>query len=234
MKLGLLALTFSPIAYAYTYGLGTSWSIGTGSSSTIEKVTTTLNAGIPPSGQLGELILWPALSNGTGDLLMTSVESWSNQSWCGGVTGQWCIRTQVFHDQKSTFGAFAPLSASEPVTITFERNPDASGWTQSAIVNNNVVSMISSSSGPMTLFGMSTECDDYCAMTVSPQTYTNTTIILDVANPTWGATEVIGSRIYGDGTIDTNAQQPTIVDGITSSEDGKVWTITNITIPQLG
>ncbi|KAI5117348.1 hypothetical protein M0805_002458 [Coniferiporia weirii] len=233
MKLALLGLPFLPAVYSYTYGLGTSWSIGTGSTSTIAKVTTTFNPGTPPSGQIGELILYPGLSNGTGDLLLTFVESTSDQSSCDATLDQWCILTSVFSDQRSTDGVYATLNANEPVTITYERNENATGWTQTATVNDEVVSQIYSTSGPMTLFGVCTECDDYCAMTVSPQTYTNTTIVLDVADPSWGETSTVGSKVYGDGTIDTTAQKPTVITGLSSSEDGKVWTIEKIMIPQL-
>ncbi|KAH8112263.1 hypothetical protein DFH11DRAFT_516502 [Phellopilus nigrolimitatus] len=227
----LLLACLSPIAHAYdTYGLGTSWSIGTGSNSSISKVTTTLNAGTPPTSQPGELVLWPGLSNGTGDLLMASVESWDNQTWCDGTASQWCIRTFVFSDQRSIDGTYAALNSGEPVTFIFERNADASGWSETAVVGGNVVAQVISASGPMTLFGVTTECNDDCAMTVSPQTYTNTTIVLDSADPAWGETAVVGSAIYGGGTFGTILQ--TVVNGLTSSQDGKVWSVAEIMIPR--
>ena len=62
--LSLAALAPSACAY-YTYGLGKSVSVGTaGSGPSIKKVSTTFNPGTPPTGQSGELILYPALSNG--------------------------------------------------------------------------------------------------------------------------------------------------------------------------
>ncbi|KAL5480797.1 hypothetical protein ACEPAI_9737 [Sanghuangporus weigelae] len=68
MKLRLTSLTllslYSSIANAYTYGLGKSWLIGQGSNSSIQKVSTTFNPGIPPPGQISSLKLYPGLSNG--------------------------------------------------------------------------------------------------------------------------------------------------------------------------
>ncbi|KAL5522485.1 hypothetical protein ACEPAG_8501 [Sanghuangporus baumii] len=237
MKLPLTSLTFlslySSIANAYTYGLGKSWLIGQGSNSSIQKVSTTFNPGIPPPGQISSLKLYPGLSNGTGDLFLTSIESWPDQSWCGGTIIQWCIRTQVFSQQETTFGQFAPLNANQSLSIVFERSADGSNWTQSVTVNDQVVSQLSFPSGPMTLFGMTTECDGGCAMTVSPQIYSNTTIELLAPDISWNSSEVVGSQIYGgEGVDNIIGQQPTIVTGL-SSQDGQVWTVEEIVIPAL-
>ncbi|OCB86579.1 hypothetical protein A7U60_g6256 [Sanghuangporus baumii] len=253
MKLPLTSLTvlslYSSIANAYTYGLGKSWLIGQGSNSSIQKVTTTFNPGIPPPGQISSLKLYPGLSNGTGDLFLTSIESWPDQSWCRGTIAQWCIRTQVFSHQEAIFGQFAPLNANQSLSIVFERNPNSLNWTQSVTVNDQVVSEASSISRitsidltgpsmsfcscPMTLFGMTTECDGGCAMTVSPQIYSNTTIELSAPDLNWNSTEVVGSQIYGgEGVYNIIGQQPTVVTGL-SSQDGQVWTVEEIVIPAL-
>lgn len=82
----------------------------------------------------------------------------------------------------------------------------------------------------MTVFGFTTECDDYCTMTVSPQTYTNTVIELETAISSFGATAVKGDKVYGDDTT-TSGQQPPSMQGMSSSQDGKIWTISEIVIP---
>ncbi|KAL5499250.1 hypothetical protein ACEPAH_1768 [Sanghuangporus vaninii] len=232
-SLTLLLLYYSSITNAYTYGLGKSWLIGQGSNSSIQKVTTTFNPGIPPPGQISSLKLYPGLSNGTGDLLLTSIESWPDQSWCGGTIVQWCIRTQVFSHQEATFGQFAPLDANQPLSIVFERSTNGLNWTQSVTVIDQVVSELSFPSGPMTIFGITTECDGGCAMTVSPQIYSNTTIELSAPDLNWNSTEVVGSQIYGgEGVDNIIGQQPTVVTGL-SSQDGQVWTVEEIVIPAL-
>lgn len=50
---------------------------------------TTLSAGAAPTTQTGELFLWPGMSNGTGDLIQTTLESWPDNTWCGATPGQW-------------------------------------------------------------------------------------------------------------------------------------------------
>lgn len=52
------------------------------SKSTIINAVTTLTPGAAPSTQSGELFLWPGMSNGTGDLIQTTLESWPDNSWC--------------------------------------------------------------------------------------------------------------------------------------------------------
>lgn len=55
----------------------------------ILKAVTTLIPGSAPATQGGELFLWPGMSNGTGDLVQTTLESWPDNSWCGAVSGEW-------------------------------------------------------------------------------------------------------------------------------------------------
>lgn len=42
--------------------------------STITHAITTLIPGFPPTNQTGTLFLWPGMSNGTGDLVQTTLE----------------------------------------------------------------------------------------------------------------------------------------------------------------
>ena len=83
----------------------------------------------------------------------------------------------------------------------------------------------------MTLFGIVTQCDDYCAGTIAPQSYINTTITLSSASPTWGGSVNVGtgSGVYGDGTTtagDGSAQA--VWDRIESDDGGKSWKIGKI------
>lgn len=48
------------------------------SKSTITRAVTTLVPGAAPSTQNGKLFLWPGMSNGTGDLVQTTLESWDS------------------------------------------------------------------------------------------------------------------------------------------------------------
>ncbi|TDL19446.1 hypothetical protein BD410DRAFT_842002 [Rickenella mellea] len=216
-------LCLSSLVKAYTYGWGTSWSIGLTPSSSIIEARTTFIPGVPPdpATQYGEIYLWPGLTNGTGDLLQTTIEQWPDQSWCGGTAGQWCLRTSVFGKSGQFDGAFAPLSANQPVTITFQRSANKTSWTQTAAVDGKVISQLTSPSGPMTGWGVATECVDDCSPAVSTQTYLDTKIVLEKADPTFGETTKVG--IAGAGTV---------VSGLRSLEGGKVWHIAKITVPK--
>lgn len=82
----------------------------------------------------------------------------------------------------------------------------------------------------MTIFGVTTECDDYGSSTASAQTYSNTVIELETADPSWGATAATGSGVWGDSTCGGTIG-PTVVSGFSSSQGGKVWTVESIVIP---
>lgn len=60
---------------------GGSVSLGPSKSTIIEAVTTIIPGPAPPT-QNGVLFLWPGMSNGTGDLIQTTLESWADNSWC--------------------------------------------------------------------------------------------------------------------------------------------------------
>lgn len=67
---------------------GGSLSLGPTKSNIVHAVTT-LVPGTAPSPQNGMLFLWPGMSNGTGDLIQTTLESWPDNSWCGAANGEW-------------------------------------------------------------------------------------------------------------------------------------------------
>jgi len=67
---------------------GGALSLGPTTSHIIHAVTT-LVPGAAPTTQNGELFLWPGMSNGTGDLVQTTLESWPSTAWCGATAGQW-------------------------------------------------------------------------------------------------------------------------------------------------
>lgn len=98
------------------------------SKSTIIKAVTTLIPGTAPSTQNGELFLWPGMSNGTGDLIQTTLESWPDNSWCGATTGQWCVRASVFGSFGQYDGTASPVSGTDKVKIVYELS--GTTWTQ--------------------------------------------------------------------------------------------------------
>lgn len=66
---------------------GGSVSLGPSKSTIIEAVTT-LTPGDAPPTQSGVLFLWPGMSNGTGDLIQTTLESWPDNAWCVSISSR--------------------------------------------------------------------------------------------------------------------------------------------------
>ncbi|KAF7518737.1 hypothetical protein G7054_g13358 [Neopestalotiopsis clavispora] len=190
--------------------------------SRITKAVTTITPGEAPSSQTGELFLWPGMSNGTGDLVQTTLESWPDNSWCGASTGEWCIRCSLFGSFGQLDGDSAPVSGDMSVEIVYELQSDGTTWLQTAtdVATGTQLSTFSYDSGPyMTGYGTGTECDGGCTGTVAAQTYKNTVITLYEADSS-----------FGD-TIATS--QGATYSGLTSSDGGKVWTIAEIDIPSM-
>ena len=100
------------------------------SKSTIISAVTTLIPGAAPSVQTGELFLWPGMSNGTGDLIQTTLESWPDNTWCGAQTGQWCVRASVFGSFGQLDGTAGVASGTDQVKIQYTLESDQETWTQ--------------------------------------------------------------------------------------------------------
>lgn len=100
------------------------------SKSTIINAVTTIIPGAAPSTQNGELFLWPGMSNGTGDLVQTTLESWPDNSWCGATTGQWCVRASVFGSFGQLDGEGSPVSGTDHVRIEYDLESDGETWKQ--------------------------------------------------------------------------------------------------------
>ncbi|KAJ5947761.1 hypothetical protein N7466_000776 [Penicillium verhagenii] len=202
-------------------GWGGSVSLGP-SKSTIVNAVTTIIPGAAPSTQNGELFLWPGMSNGTGDLIQTTLESWPSNEWCGATTGQWCVRASVFGSFGQLDGTGSPVSGTDHVRIEYNLESDGETWIQTVTndVTGALLSTYSIAAGPyMTGYGTGTECDDDCTGTIAAQKYLNTTITLKAADTTFG------------NTIATAAGAS--YTGLASSQGGKVWTIETMNIPAM-
>ncbi|KAI1842530.1 hypothetical protein JX265_012658 [Neoarthrinium moseri] len=189
--------------------------------SRITKAVTTIIPGDAPPSQSGDLFLWPGMSNGTGDLVQTTLESWPDNSWCGASSGEWCIRCSLFGSFGQLDGDASPVSGDMAVEILYELQSDGTTWKQTAtdVSTGKQLSSFSHASGPyMTGYGTGTECNDGCTGTVAAQTYTDTVITLHEADSS-----------FGD-TIATS--QGATYSGL-SSADNKIWTIKTINIPAM-
>lgn len=99
--------------------------------STIINAVTTIIPGTPPASQNGELFLWPGMSNGTGDLVQTTIEQWSSgNEWCGGSTDQWCIRASLFGSFGQKDSDSAAINGDQKVRIEYNLMADGTTWEQ--------------------------------------------------------------------------------------------------------
>ncbi|KAK6539642.1 hypothetical protein TWF694_009848 [Orbilia ellipsospora] len=200
---------------------GGSVSLGPTKSTIINAVTTIIPGPAPPT-QNGELFLWPGMSNGTGDLVQTTLESWPSNSWCGAAAGQWCVRASVFGSFGQLDGSPGIVSGGDQVRIEYNLQSDQNTWLQTVTnaITGQQLSTYSHASGPyMRGYGTGTECDDSCTGTIAAQSYLNTVITLASADTTFGNTIAsAGGATYS---------------GLTSSQGGKVWSIASINIPAM-
>lgn len=84
----ILAATANAASLLRRDSWGGALSLGPSTSTIIDAVTY-LTPGAAPTTQAGELFLWPGMSNGTGDLVQTTLESWPDNTWCGATPGEW-------------------------------------------------------------------------------------------------------------------------------------------------
>ncbi|GME32628.1 hypothetical protein BKCO1_1700040 [Neofusicoccum parvum] len=173
--------------------------------STIVNAVTTFIPGAPPATQNGLLFLWPGMSNGTGDLVQTTVEQWNNGNSFGQLDG-----------------TASSISGDTKVRIEYNLMSDGTTWEQKVTdaSTGKSLSYFKHDSGPyMRGYGTGTECDNSCTGTVSEQQYLGTTITLASADTSFGNT--IGSS------------QGATYTGLKSSQGGKVWSIDKIHVPAM-
>lgn len=160
------------------------------------------------------------MSNGTGDLVQTTLESWPDNSCGGAPSGQWCVRASVFGPFGQLDGPASAVSGTTKVKIVYELQSDGQTWEQT-VTNADTgatVSTYSHASGPcMTGYGTGTECDSSCSGTVAAQKYLHTVITLAGADTTFTIATAAGGTYKG----------------LTSSNGGQVWTIAEIDIPAM-
>ncbi|KAE8356870.1 hypothetical protein BDV28DRAFT_41843 [Aspergillus coremiiformis] len=188
--------------------------------STITHAVTTLIPGVAPSPQNGKLFLWPGMSNGTGDLVQTTIESWPDNSWCGAKKGEWCVRASVFGSFGQLDGSASPVKGDDQIRIEYTLQADKDTWVQHVTnaKTGKVLSTFEHKDGPfMRGYGTGTECNGGCTGPIETQKYLNTQVTLDGPDPSFGNTIATG----GTGKFS----------GLTSSQGGKVWTIASIDIP---
>ncbi|KAJ7503804.1 hypothetical protein B0H11DRAFT_2222420 [Mycena galericulata] len=101
------------------------------------------------------------MSNGSGDHIQSTLESWPDNTWCGATTGKWCVRASVFGAAGQTDSAAGIAKRTDTADYDYFLYPQ-----HFAVEQTN---------GGADVAGE-----------VIATTYTNTVITLDAADPTFG------------------------------------------------
>jgi hypothetical protein len=212
------------------------------SKSVIYHAITTIQPGRAPiQPKNGFLTLWPGMSNGTGNLIQSTLESHENgRPRCGEKPGEWCIMASVFGkpwgqlDSKQQ----AVVKGKDKITIEYKLESDQNTWTQYVVskernlnIRTNqlirrvtnaetkaVLSTLATKSGPyMRGYGTGTECQKDCAGTIEEHYYFNTAITFKDPEP--------GFKL--------SASQGASFTPPVSEQGGRVWKVAKMTIPAM-
>ncbi|GAB1200497.1 hypothetical protein APSETT444_009870 [Aspergillus pseudonomiae] len=164
------------------------------SNSFIREATSTLVLPKGPSGGSTDAItsLWVGMGTSNGDLIQSIADNWQQSDW--------------------TMYAYTLMK-------TGDKFDDASGnYTQTLQINGKTVSTLSTSDGQAQGWGSSVECAENNCGTVGAHSWTDTKIILDVADANYINTLGKGEGVTGG--------------DMTTSDGGKTWTISTFGIPE--
>jgi hypothetical protein len=104
------------------------------SKSVIIRSSTTIQPGTAPTQPRGGfLTIWPGMSNGTGNLIQSTLESHEpGRARCGEKTGEWCIMASVFGRPWGQLDSkkMAIVKAKQRVKIEYILENDNDTWTQ--------------------------------------------------------------------------------------------------------
>jgi hypothetical protein len=70
------------------------------------------------------------MSNGTGDLIQATLESWESNDWCGAASGEWCVRASVFGWFGQLDGDAGVVKGDDQVRIEYTLQDDQDTWVQ--------------------------------------------------------------------------------------------------------
>ncbi|OJJ52856.1 hypothetical protein ASPSYDRAFT_561669 [Aspergillus sydowii CBS 593.65] len=195
-------------------GFGPAFSLGP-TNSWIREANTTLVLPKTP-GLKDRLALWPGMGTSGGDLIQALAVSFEDPNAnCGASEGQWCTWASTLQGTQLG-GDQVPANAGDELTMSYVYNEGTDEYDQSVAINGEVVSTLSTSSGKAEGWGTAVECqDDACKITVAAHKYTSTTILLDSEDSSF---------------VDTLVLTEATSSGLTTSDNGKTWTVDTINI----
>ncbi|KAH6880352.1 hypothetical protein B0T10DRAFT_519287 [Thelonectria olida] len=195
--------------------MGPAFSTGpVASNSFIRESTSTLVLPKAPSGSSGDTSLWVGMGTSNGDLIQSIADNWSSSDWS--IYAYTLLSTSAT-TQMPVEGQHSTAVAGDKVTMHYKYNDSTGNYTQTVSVNGKTVSTLSTSDGHAQGWGSAVECAENNCGTVPAHKWTNTKIILDVADPNYINTLGKGQGVTGD---------------MSTSDGGKTWTVSTISIPK--
>ncbi|GCB25453.1 hypothetical protein AAWM_08338 [Aspergillus awamori] len=165
-----------------------------------------------PSGGFSDAItsLWVGMGTSNGDLIQSIADNWQQKQ----LDHVLCTATT----QEPIYGdGQADGTKGDKVTIHYKFDGSTGSYTQTVLINGKTASTLSTSDGKALGWGSAVECAEDNCDTVGDHSWTNATIILDVADPNYINALAKGCGVSGD---------------MSTSDSGKTWTVTTINIPE--
>ncbi|KAI9705703.1 MAG: hypothetical protein M1820_005113 [Bogoriella megaspora] len=217
-----LTSAFTVVAFtSVKAAFGPAFSTGpVASNSFIREATSTLILPKAPSGSSGDTALWVGMGTSNGDLIQSIADNYAQSNW---NIFAYTLKETSPTSQVPIQAPGSTANAADQVTMHCERSDyhiysDSTGnYTQYVLVNGKQVSTLSTSDGHAQGWGSAVECAQTNCGTVPAHSWTNTKLILDVADPNYIKTLGKSSGVTGD---------------MSTSDGGKTWTVTTINIPQ--
>ncbi|KAB8230414.1 hypothetical protein ETB97_000610 [Aspergillus alliaceus] len=180
----------------------------------IREATSTLVLPDTPSGSSGDASLWVGMGTSNGDLIQSIADNWNSNDWS--IYAYTLLKTGDA-SQVPVQGESSTAKAGDRVTMHYKFDDTTGNYTQTVSVNGKPISTLSTSDGKAQGWGSSVECAETNCGTVGAHSWTDTKIILDVADPNFINTVGKGEGVTGE---------------MTTSDSGKTWTVSTIKIPE--
>ncbi|PYH42244.1 uncharacterized protein BP01DRAFT_405213 [Aspergillus saccharolyticus JOP 1030-1] len=198
--------------------MGPAFSTGpVASNSWIREATSTLVLPNGPSGGATDAItsLWVGMGTSNGDLIQSIADNWQQKDW---TMYAYTLMKTGDSSQMPIYGdGQADGTQGDQVTMHYKFDDASGNYTQTVLINGQTVSTLSTSDGHAQGWGSAVECaEDNCG-TVGAHSWIDTKIILDVADPNYINTMAKGSGVTGE---------------MSTTDGGKTWTVSTISIPE--
>ncbi|KAF9887947.1 hypothetical protein FE257_009469 [Aspergillus nanangensis] len=195
--------------------MGPAFSTGpVASDSFIREATSTLTLPDVPSGTSGITSLWVGMGTSNGDLIQSIADNWESDEWS--IYAYTLLKTGD-NSQMPVQGESSAAKAGDKVTMHYKFDDASGNYTQTVSVNGNTVSTLSTSDGQAQGWGSAVECAESNCGTVGAHSWSDTQIILDVADPDY---------------INTMGKAEGVTGDMTTSDGGKTWVVSTIDIPE--